>query len=122
MDTFSTRIKELRKQHNLTQEQLGQVIDVSKYSILLYKLMREADKDNGSSIAIVQGTPDEWKEWLGAPESYTYGRLKDNILNPAIEEINLEIGDMGLELFQARRGRAVVQVEIHNNFIRNKRY
>ncbi|KOE73823.1 RepB family plasmid replication initiator protein, partial [Lactiplantibacillus plantarum] len=50
------------------------------------------------------------------------GRLKDNILNPAIEEINLEIGDMDLELFQARRGREVVQVEIHNNFIRNKRY
>ncbi|MCT3262816.1 RepB family plasmid replication initiator protein, partial [Lactiplantibacillus plantarum] len=94
----------------------------SKYSILLYKLMREADKDNGSSIAIVQGTPQEWKTWLGAPESYTYGRLKDNVLNPAIEEINLEITDMDLELFQARRGRSVAQVEIHNNFIRNKRY
>lgn len=94
----------------------------SRYSILLYKLMREADKDNGSSIAIVQGTPDEWKEWLGAPESYTYGRLKDKILNPAIEEINLEIQDMDLELFQARRGRAVVQVEIHNNFVRNPRF
>ena len=37
MERFSTRIKELRKQHNLTQEQLGQVIDVSKYSILLYE-------------------------------------------------------------------------------------
>ena len=37
MDTFSIRIKELRKQHNLTQEQLGQVIGVSKYSILLYE-------------------------------------------------------------------------------------
>ena len=37
MDTFSIRIKELRKQHNLTQEQLGQIIHVSKYSILLYE-------------------------------------------------------------------------------------
>ena len=82
--------------------------------------MREADKDNGSKIAIVQGTPQEWKTWLGAPESYTYGRLKDKILNPAIEEINLEIEDMDLSLFQARRGRSVVQVEIHNNFIRNR--
>nr|WP_281041396.1 hypothetical protein [Staphylococcus epidermidis] len=44
------------------------------------------------------------------------------ILNPAIAEINLEIDDMDLSLFQARRGREVVQVEIHNNFIRNPRF
>ena len=28
----------------------------SRYSILLYKLMRECDRDNGKSIAILQGT------------------------------------------------------------------
>ncbi|WP_164505683.1 replication initiation protein, partial [Levilactobacillus angrenensis] len=122
-EDFAPFLLQLKDKGHYTQYLLVDTVKLkSKYSILLYKLMREADKDNGSSIAIVQGTPDEWKEWLGAPESYTYGRLKDNILNPAIEEINLEIGDMGLELFQARRGRAVVQVEIHNNFIRNKRY
>ncbi|MDE3303294.1 replication initiation protein, partial [Lacticaseibacillus rhamnosus] len=33
-------------------------------------------------------------------------------------EINLKIFDMDLELFQAKRGRQVVQVEIHNNFVR----
>ena len=47
---------------------------------LLYKLMRECDKDKGKSIAILQGTPDEFKEWLGAPKDYTYGRFKDNVL------------------------------------------
>ena len=46
------------------------------------------------------------------------GRLKDNILNKAIEEINLKIEDMDLNLLQARRGRKVVLVEIHNNFIK----
>ncbi|MFC2366271.1 MAG: replication initiation protein, partial [Streptococcus mutans] len=40
--------------------------------------------------------------------------------NPAIEEINCKINDMELELLQARRGRKVVQIEIHNNFARRK--
>lgn len=104
---------------NYTQYLLHDTVQLkSKYAILLYKLMREADKDRGKKIAILQGSPIEFKEWLGAPETYDYGKLKDKILNRAIEEINLKIGDMDLELFQARRGRQVVLVEIHNNFIR----
>lgn len=88
----------------------------SKYSILLYKLMRECDKDKGKSIDILQGTPEEFKEWLGAPEDYDYRRLKENILKKAVEEINLKIEDMDLEILQGRYGRKVVQVEIHNNW------
>ena len=88
----------------------------SRYSILLYKLMRECDYDNGKSIAILQGTPEEFREWLGAPGNYEYKQLKQNILNKAVEEINLKIEDMDLEIFQARYGRKVVQVEIHNNW------
>ncbi|ALZ87007.1 hypothetical protein APT62_00415 [Aerococcus urinaeequi] len=79
--------------------------------------MREANKIRGKKITILQGTPADFMEWLGAPKSYTYGRLKDNILNKVIEEINLKIDDMDLELFQARRGRQVVLVEIYNNFV-----
>lgn len=120
-ERFAPFLLKLKDKGHYTQYYLVDTVKLkSKYSIMLYKLMREADKDNGSKIAIVQGTPQEWKTWLGAPESYTYGRLKDKILNPAIEEINLEIEDMDLSLFQARRGRSVVQVEIHNNFIRNR--
>lgn len=104
---------------NYTQYLLHDTVQLkSKYAILLYKLMREADKDRGKKIAILQGTPDDFMEWLGAPKSYTYGRLKDNILNKAIEEINLKIDDMDLELFQARSGRKVVLIEVHNNFVR----
>ena len=88
----------------------------SKYSILLYKLMRECDKDKGKSIAILQGTPEDFKEWLGAPEDSDYRRLKENILKKAVEEINLKIEDMDLEILQGRYGRKVVQVEIHNNW------
>jgi len=88
----------------------------SKYSILLYKLMRECDKDKGKSIAILQGTPEEFKEWLGAPKDYDFRRLKENVLKKAIEEINLKIDDMDLEILQAKHGRKVIQVEIHNNW------
>ena len=49
-------------------------------------------------------------------KEYNYGRFKDNVLKKAVEEINLKIEDMDLEIFQARYGRKVVQVEIHNNW------
>lgn len=102
---------------NYTQYLLIDTVKLkSKYSILLYKLMREADKDKGKSIAILQGTPEEFKEWLGAPKSYSYNSLKNQVLTKAIEEINLKIDDMNLELLQGRYGRKVVQVEIHNNW------
>ena len=58
-------------------------------------------QNNGKSIAILQGTPDEFREWLGAPKSYTYGQFKDKILKPAVEEINLKIDDMDLKFFKA---------------------
>ena len=87
----------------------------SRYSILLYKLMRECDRDNGKSIAILQGTPDEFREWLGAPKDYDYAIFKRNILKKVVEEINLKIDDMDLEIFQGRYNRKVVQVEVHNN-------
>ena len=37
MATFCERLKELRKKHSLTQEQVGQQINVSRYAILLYE-------------------------------------------------------------------------------------
>lgn len=107
----------LQLKHDYTQHLLIDTVKLkSKYSILLYKLMREADKDKGKSIAILQGTPEQFKEWLGAPENYDYNRLKENILKKAVEEINLKIDDMDLEILQGRYGRKVVQVEIHNNW------
>lgn len=113
---FLLQLKKDYTQHLL----LDTVVLSSKYSIKLYKLMRECDKDKSrQSIAVLQATPEELKEWLSAPKTYSYGRLKDKVLKPAIEEINLKIQDMSLELFQERRGRIVSQVEIHNNWTIN---
>ena len=62
--------------NNYTQYLLIDTVKLkSKYAILLYKLMRECDKDKGKTIAILQGTPEEFREWLGAPKNI----LMDNL-------------------------------------------
>lgn len=104
--------------NNYTQYLLIDTVRLkSKYSILLYKFMRECDKNNGEKIAILKGTPEEVKEWLGTPKNYTYNQLKEKVLKKAIEEINLKINDMDLVLYQKKRGRTVVEIEIHNNSV-----
>ncbi|MBO5340454.1 MAG: helix-turn-helix transcriptional regulator [Oscillospiraceae bacterium] len=37
MATFNERLKSLRKERNLTQEEVGQQINVSRYAVLLYE-------------------------------------------------------------------------------------
>lgn len=109
----------LSLKENYTQYLLLDTIQLnSKYSILLYKLMREADKDYGKKKTVLSGTPDEFKEWLGAPESYAFKDLNKNVLQKAIDEINLKISDMELEMLTAKRGRKIVQVDIRNHFIK----
>ena len=118
-EDFAPYLLQLRG--NYTQHLLVDTVQLnSRYSILVYKLMREADKDYSSKITILSGTPEAFNEWLGAPESYTFNSLKTQVLQKAIDEINLKIEDMYLELLTAKRGRKVVKVEIHNNFIHQK--
>jgi len=112
----------LSLKENYTQYLLLDTIQLnSKYSILLYKLMREADKDYGKKKTVLSGTPDEFKEWLGAPKSYAFKDLNKNVLQKAIDEINLKINDMELEMFTAKRGRKIVQVDIRNHFIKQNK-
>lgn len=112
----------LSLKENYTQYLLLDTIQLnSKYSILLYKLMREADKDYGRKKTVLSGTPDEFKEWLGAPESYAFKDLNKNVLQKAITEINLKINDMDLEMLTAKRGRKIVQVDIRNHFIKQNK-
>ncbi|NMA74838.1 MAG: replication initiation protein [Bacteroidales bacterium] len=46
-------------------------------------------------------------------ESYAFKELNKNVIQKAIDEINLKIENMDLEILTARRGRKVVQVNIH---------
>ena len=112
----------LQLKGNYTQHLLFDTVQLnSRYSILLYKLLREADKDYGKKISVISGTPEEFKKWLGAPESYAFKDLNKNVLQKAINEINLKINDMNLEMLTAKRGRKVVQVDIQNRFIKQNK-
>jgi len=88
----------------------------SKYAIMIYKLMREADKSKGKRTPTLTITPDDLKEKLGAPKSYSFGQFNQKVLTPAIEEINLKIEDMDLQVAKGTQGRKVVKLEIYNNF------
>lgn len=116
-EKFMPFLLDLRNTGNYTQHLLFDTVKLdSKYSIRLYKLMREANKDNGRTCPTLKGSPEELKVKLSAPESYSWSDLRKNVLLPAIKEINLEIDDMDLQLNTGKRGRSVVHVEIYNNF------
>ena len=111
---------ELKKDY--TQYLLFDTVQLnSKYSILLYKLMREADKNKGESMPVLETSPEQLQKQLGSPESYTFGEFNRNVLKPAIEEINLKINDMNLTVLQGRRGRKVVALKIRNEFYPRKK-
>ena len=67
-----------------------------------------------------QQEADELKMLLSAPEAYSWPDLRKNVLNRAIDEINLQIDDMDLQLNVGKRGRKVVHVEIANLFYPRK--
>ena len=107
----------LQLKGDYTQYLLADTVQLdSKYSIMLYKLIREADKCKGEKTPYFHISPDELAELLGSPKSYTFGQFNQNVLLPAIDEINLKIIDMDIVVNQFRRGRKVVELEIYNNF------
>ena len=120
-EKFIPFLLDLRNRGNYTQHLLFDTVKLdSKYSIRLYKLMREANKDKGRTCPILKGSPDELKMLLSAPESYNWSQFKQNVLEKAINEINLQIDDMDLQLNVGKRGRNIVHVEIYNRFYPRK--
>ena len=120
-EKFMPFLLDLRNKGNYTQHLLFDTVKLdSKYSIRLYKLMREANKDKGRTRPILKASPDELKVLLSAPESYNWSQLKQNVLDKAIDEINLQIDDMDLQLNVGKRGRNIVHVEIANLFYPRK--
>ena len=71
MATFSERIKELRESRNLTQEALGTVIGVKRYSIYSYEKGRAYPEMKGL-IALA--------DFFGVSMDYLAGRTD----NPAV--------------------------------------
>lgn len=107
----------LKLKKDYTQYLLFDTVQLnSKYSILLYKLMREADKNKGKKMPVLETTPERLQKQLGSPASYNFGDFNRNVLKPAIEEINLKVEDMNLTVQQGRRGRKVVALQICNEF------
>lgn len=120
-EKFMPFLLDLRKTGNYTQHLLFDTVKLdSKYSIRLYKLMREANKDKGRTCPVLKASPDELKVLLSAPETYNWSQFKQNVLEKAIDEINLKIDDMDLQLNVGKRGRNIVHVEIANLFYPRK--
>lgn len=120
-EKFMPFLLDLRNTGNYTQHLLFDTVKLdSKYSIRLYKLMREANKDKGRTCPVLKSSPEELKVLLSAPESYSWSDLRKNVLNRAIDEINLLIDDMDLQLNVGKRGRIVTHVEIANIFYPQK--
>ena len=111
----------LKSKGHYTQHVLSDTIQLdSKYSIRLYKLIREADKHRGKVMPNIRQTPEKLAELMSAPKSYNWSQLKQNVIDKAIDEINLKIIDMNLELHTKKRGRKVVEVDIYNTFYPRK--
>ena len=111
----------LQLKSDYTQYRLFDTVQLdSKYSIRLYKLMREANKDKGKTCPTLQATPEELARMMGAPKSYTFGQFNQKVLQPAMDEINLKIDDMDLDMHKGTRGRTVVHLEIYNRFYPRK--
>src|SRR5699024_472874 len=98
-----------------TQYRLFDTVQLdSKYSIRLYKLMREANKDKGKTCPTLQASPKELIKMMGAPKSYSFGQINQNVVQPAMDEIKMKIDDMDLDMHTGTRGRKVVHLEIYN--------
>src|SRR5699024_11954646 len=60
----------LQLKSDYTQYRLFDTVQLdSKYSIRLYKLMREANKDKGKTCPTLQASPKELIKMMGAPKS-----------------------------------------------------
>lgn len=106
---------ELKKDY--TQYLLFDTVQLnSKYSILLYKLMREVNKNKGKKMPVLETTPEQLQKQLGSPKSYSFGQFNQKVLIPAIKEINIKIDDMDLVMRKGTRGKKVIQLEIYNRF------
>ena len=74
MSDFSARIKKLRKERGLTQEELGKVIGVSKYAVLLYEKGKNHPEAKGLAALA---------DYFQVSIDYLMGRTDNPVVNRA---------------------------------------
>src|SRR5699024_5699310 len=77
-------------------------------------------KDKGKTCPTLQASPKELIKMMGAPKRYSFGQFNQNVLQPAMNEINLKIDDMYLDMHKVTRGGKVVHIEIYNRLYPRK--
>lgn len=88
--TTGERIKRLRKEHNLTQEELGEKIGVQKAAIQKYEKGTVENIKRASLIKlaeILDTTPEYLLGWEGIPSNISLSKNKDLTLIPIIGKV-----------------------------------
>ena len=95
----------------------------SAYSVRLYKILKDRYE-----IATKFGKAPEWsitieefKNLLGVPVGYTFGKIKEKVLNKALKEINA-YSDIKINIEEIKKGRKVENLKFYiqsnNNLIK----
>src|SRR5699024_8070796 len=109
----------LQLKSDYTQYRLFDTVQLdSKYSIRLYKLMREANKDKGKTCPTLQASPNVVITTMGPSQSYSCGQFNQTFFQPAMDEINLTIDDVDVDMHRGTRGGKVVHLEMYARFCR----
>lgn len=71
MENTGTIIKQLRKEHHLTQEQLGQIVGVQKSAIAKY--------ERGIIVNLKRDTIEKMADYFGVLPSYIMGMSEERV-------------------------------------------
>ncbi|MFB5690269.1 helix-turn-helix domain-containing protein [Bacillus cereus] len=110
------KIKELRKNSKITQEQLGNAIGVSKMAISYFeKGKKSPGRESLKKIA----------DYFGVTTDYLLGRSEDPELNEEEDKVVTEEGKNIMSLIESlpedERKKAWVQLEMYVTYMQNKK-
>ncbi|HHX93899.1 MAG TPA: helix-turn-helix transcriptional regulator [Tenericutes bacterium] len=105
MEVFRKRLKELRKKHGLTQNKLGNLVNVTKVSISGY--------ENGNRTPNIE-TLIDIADALGVTIDYLLGR-EINLVSEDSEEYKIKVSDVDLKILQEIKKYP----NLYNNLVNN---
>lgn len=100
--TPGTRIRSLRKSHNLTQEQLGEILGVKKVTIQKY--------ENGSIKNLKQSTIAKLSETFNVSPNLFIDEMVDFDLKLGERVFEIKEDILAIERFQKNYGSEVIEV------------